>query len=175
MANYVLDYGYDTQPLEENRKCIDNWRSIGIGVFGVADMLVALGIPYGSKDSIKVIEDVMEHMQVYTFEASIENARKNGTFDKFDWQKTVKSKYVQALIKNYGEIYNMSEKGAEAELINKLSKYGLANGTILSIAPTGSIAMLFRESGGVEPYYQVCYERTTHQLEKEHKRLLSLC
>ena len=55
MANYVLDYGYDTQPLEENRKCIDNWRSIGIGVFGVADMLVALGIPYGSKDSIKVI------------------------------------------------------------------------------------------------------------------------
>lgn len=170
MANYVLDYGYDTQPLEENRKCIDNWRSIGIGVFGVADMLVALGIPYGSKDSIKVIEDVMKHMQVYTFEASIENARKNGTFDKFDWQKTAKSKYVQALIKNYGEIYNMSEKGAEAELINKLSKYGLANGTILSIAPTGSIAMLFRESGGVEPYYQVCYERTTHQLEKEHKK-----
>lgn len=170
MANYVLDYGYDTQPLEENRKCIDNWRSIGIGVFGVADMLVALGIPYGSKDSIQVIEDVMKHMQVYTFEASIENARKNGTFGKFDWQKTVKSKYVQALIKNYGEIYNMSEKGAEAELINKLSKYGLANGTILSIAPTGSIAMLFRESGGVEPYYQVCYERTTHQLEKEHKK-----
>ena len=170
MANYVLDYGYDTQPLEENRKCIDNWRSIGIGVFGVADMLVALGIPYGSKDSIKVIEDIMKHMQVYTFEASIENARKNGTFDKFNWQKTVKSKYVQALIKNYGEIYNMSEKGAEAELINKLSKYGLANGTILSIAPTGSIAMLFRESGGVEPYYQVCYERTTHQLEKEHKK-----
>lgn len=170
MANYVLDYGYDTQPLEENRKCIDNWRSIGIGVFGVADMLVALGIPYGSKDSIKVIEDIMKHMQVYTFEASIENARKNGTFDKFDWQKTAKSKYVQALIKNYGEIYNMSEKGAEAELINKLSKYGLANGTILSIAPTGSIAMLFRESGGVEPYYQVCYERTTHQLEKEHKK-----
>lgn len=170
MANYVLDYGYDTQPLEENRKCIDNWRSIGIGVFGVADMLVALGIPYGSKDSIKVIEDIMKHMQVYTFEASIENARKNGTFDKFDWQKTVKSKYVQELIKNYGEIYNMSEKGTEAELINKLSKYGLANGTILSIAPTGSIAMLFRESGGVEPYYQVCYERTTHQLEKEHKK-----
>lgn len=170
MANYVLDYGYDTQPLEENRKCIDNWRSIGIGVFGVADMLVALGIPYGSKDSIKVIEDIMKHMQVYTFEASIENARKNGTFDKFDWQKTVKSKYVQALIKNYGEIYNMSEKGTEAELINKLSKYGLANGTILSIAPTGSIAMLFRESGGVESYYQVCYERTTHQLEKEHKK-----
>lgn len=170
MANYVLDYGYDTQPLEENRKCIDNWRSIGIGVFGVADMLVALGIPYGSKDSIQVVEDIMKHMQVYTFEASIENARKNGTFDKFDWQKTIKSKYVQALIKNYAEIYNMSKEGAEAELINKLSKYGLANGTILSIAPTGSIAMLFRESGGVEPYYQVCYERTTHQLEKEHKK-----
>ena len=58
----------------------------------------------------------------------------------------------------------------EPTLYEHIEKYGLANGTILSIAPTGSIAMLFRESGGVEPYYKVSYERTTHQLEKENKK-----
>lgn len=49
IANEVLDYGYDTQPLDENRACIDDWRSIGIGVFGLADMFIAMGIEYGSK------------------------------------------------------------------------------------------------------------------------------
>lgn len=170
MANYVLDYGYDTQPLDKNRECIDNWRSIGIGVFGVADMLVAMKIPYGSKESIETIGNIMKHMQVYSFEASIENADKHGSFKKFNLINTLTSPYVQELIKNYAEVYDVTYDNAKIDIVDRLSNYGLANGTILSIAPTGSIAMLFRESGGVEPYYQVTYERTTHQLEKEHKK-----
>lgn len=39
----VLDIGYNNQPLDENRKCIDDWRSIGLGLFGITDALVALG------------------------------------------------------------------------------------------------------------------------------------
>lgn len=170
MANYVLDYGYETQPLEENRTCIDNWRSIGIGVFGVADMFVALGIPYGSEESIQAIGNIMKHMQVYSFEASIENAKQNGDFEKFRYVDTIDSPYVQALIENYANVYDIDYDKAQEKIQDYLLEYGLANGTILSIAPTGSIAMLFRESGGVEPYYQVTYERTTHQLEKEHKK-----
>ena len=170
MANYVLDYGYDTQPLEQNKKCIDNWRSIGIGVFGVADMLVALGIPYGSQESIHVINKVMKHMQVYSFESCIYYARECVEFDRHFWDSTLNSDYVKQLIINYADVYNLPVEKAEDDIISNIQEYGLANGTILSIAPTGSIAMLFRESGGVEPYYQVCYERTTHQLEKEHKK-----
>lgn len=158
IANQVLDYGYDTQPLNLNRKCIDDWRSIGIGVFGIADMLVALKQEYGSEDSKDLIERIAFCMQILGLHSSALYAKEHGTFGKFDLQKTTNSIFYKKLV----------EKNSEID--NAIHRYGLANGTLLSIAPTGSIAMLFRESGGIEPYYQVSYERTTHQLEKEHKK-----
>lgn len=170
VANYVLNYGYENQPLEQNRKCIDNWRSIGIGVFGIADMLVAMGYKYGSEDSIKLIGNIMKHMQVNAFDSSVHEAGNIGSFDKFNNETTLNSPFVQALITNFAEV-NKRKVVESKEIINNwLKNCGLANGSLLSIAPTGSIAMLFRESGGVEPYYKTYYERTTHQLEKQHKK-----
>ena len=158
VANQVLDYGYDTQPLNLNRKCIDDWRSIGIGVFGIADMLVALGIKYGNGNSKDLIKHIAYEMQKSALFSSAMYAKKHGSFGKFDLLKTMNSDFFK----------NIAEPNSAA--YNAVLDYGLANGTLLSIAPTGSIAMLFRESGGIEPYYQVSYERTTHQLEKEHKK-----
>lgn len=158
IANEVLDYGYDTQPLDENRKCIDDWRSIGIGVFGLADMFIALGIKYGSKESKDVLKSIMKTMQNATLWASSKYAKEYTPFGKYDRDKTITCPYILDVLDE------------DKELKDHIYKYGLANGTILSIAPTGSIAMLFRESGGVEPYYKVSYERTTHQLEKQNKK-----
>lgn len=158
IANEVLDYGYDTQPLDENRTCIDDWRSIGIGVFGLADMFVALGIEYGSQKSKDLLANIMNTMNVETLWASSKYAKKYKPFGKYNKYKTLACPYL-------GIVHEF-----EPTLYEHIEKYGLANGTILSIAPTGSIAMLFRESGGVEPYYKVSYERTTHQLEKENKK-----
>lgn len=158
IANQVLDYGYDTQPLKENKECIDDWRSIGIGIFGLADMFVALGLQYSSKEAANMISDIMKLMQREALFASSHYAKHHGVFGKYDVAKTFDSVFLQHILQD------------DEELRNQIEKYGLANGTLLSIAPTGSIAMLFRESGGVEPYYQISYERTTHQLEKEHKK-----
>ena len=149
VANQVLDYGYDTQPLNLNRKCIDDWRSIGIGVFGIADMLVALGIKYGNGNSKDLIKHIAYEMQKSALFSSAMYAKKHGSFGKFDLLKTMNSDFFK----------NIAEPNSAA--YNAVLDYGLANGTLLSIAPTGSIAMLFRESGGIEPYYQVSYERTT--------------
>lgn len=158
VANQVLDYGYDTQPLNLNRVCIDDWRSIGIGVFGIADMLVALGIKYGDSNSKDLIKRIACEMQNSALFSSALYAKEHGTFGKFDLEKTIASDFFKRVV----DIASATD--------DAIRDYGLANGTLLSIAPTGSIAMLFRESGGIEPYYQVAYERTTHQLEKEHKK-----
>jgi ribonucleoside-diphosphate reductase alpha chain len=48
----IIDYGYDQQPLDENRKIIEDYRAIGLGVFGLADALIAMEIKYGSPESI---------------------------------------------------------------------------------------------------------------------------
>lgn len=155
----VLDYGYDMQPLDENRKNIEDWRSLGLGVFGVADMLVAMGIEYGSKESMKLIEDIMKMMKYSALESSALLAKDKGSYKKFDYAKVQKSRYLRDVFDNQW-----------SDVADLIQRYGLRNSTLLSIAPTGSIAMLFNESGGVEPYYQLSYERTTHALEKEGKK-----
>lgn len=153
----ILDYGYDLQPLDKNRKCIDDWRSIGLGIFGMADMFVAMGIKYGSQESIELITLIMRNMQTTAYATSAKLGAKKGSFGKFDKEKFDKSDMVREIQ------YRFTSRVAK-----DLSQ-NMRNGTLLSIAPTGSISMLFRESGGVEPYYQVSYDRTTHVLEKEGK------
>ena len=153
----ILDYGYDIQPLDKNRKCIDDWRSIGLGIFGMADMFVAMGIKYGSQESIELITLIMRNMQTTAYATSAKLGAEKGSFGKFDKEKFDKSDMVHEIQ------YRFTSRVAK-----DLSQ-NMRNGTLLSIAPTGSISMLFRESGGVEPYYQVSYDRTTHVLEKEGK------
>ena len=51
----TLDYGLDLLPLAEQKQCAIDWRAIGLGVFGLADMFVAMGIKYGSKESIELV------------------------------------------------------------------------------------------------------------------------
>ncbi|MFR6112060.1 MAG: hypothetical protein ACLUIQ_12585 [Dialister invisus] len=58
----IVSYGYETQPLDENRTCIDDWRSLGLGLFGVADALVAMTLAYGSRDASAFMENVMKIM-----------------------------------------------------------------------------------------------------------------
>ena len=67
----TLDYGYNMQPLDQNRKCIDDWRAIGLGLFGVADALIALGIRYGSKESIELIQAIGLTMKNQAFVTSV--------------------------------------------------------------------------------------------------------
>lgn len=157
LLDEILDYGYELQPLDANRKCIDDWRSIGLGVFGLADMLVALGIKYGSDESLVVIESVMNTIRDAAFIKSAELGKLKGSFGKFDRNKFEDSAFVKTVLDSFTPQVQADVCGA------------MRNGTLLSIAPTGSISMLMRESGGVEPYYQVAYDRTTHILEKEGK------
>lgn len=157
LLDEILDYGYELQPLDANRKCIDDWRSIGLGVFGLADMLVALGIKYGSNESLVVIESVMNTIRDAAFIKSAELGKLKGSFGKFDRNKFEDSAFVKTVLDSFTPQVQADVCGA------------MRNGTLLSIAPTGSISMLMRESGGVEPYYQVAYDRTTHILEKEGK------
>ena len=153
----VLDYGYDMQPLPQTKECLKNWRQIGLGVFGLADMLVAMGLKYGETEAIRLIREIMYQMQQMAYITSARRGHEKGSFGKFDPKKFYASDMVDDI-----------RTGLTAQVDS--DTYGaMRNGTLLAIAPTGSISMLFRESGGVEPYYNVAYERTTHVLEKQGK------
>lgn len=154
--NQVLDYGRDKQPLEANKKAIDDWRNIGLGFFGLADALVALGIKYGSKEAQALLYSISKVMMLKALDGSCNLAALQGSFKKYNWEKTKKSKIISNL---KGTLLGNS-------LYEGIKKDGLANGSLISIAPTGTISLLAGGfSGGIEPMFKVSYERTTHSLE----------
>lgn len=154
--NQVLDYGRDKQPLEANKQAIDDWRNIGLGFFGLADALVALGIKYGSKEAQCLLKKISSSMMLTALDVSSNLAISQGTFGKYDWKKTKKSKIISSL---YGVFGNHL-------IYEEIRRNGLANGSLISIAPTGTISLLAGGfSGGIEPMFKISYERTTHSLE----------
>ena len=156
--NQVLDYGRDKQPLEANKQAIDDWRNIGLGFFGLADALVALGIKYGSKEAQCLLKEISSSMMLTALDVSSNLAISQGTFGKYDWRKTKKSKIISSL---YGFFGNHL-------IYEEIRRNGLANGSLISIAPTGTISLLAGGfSGGIEPMFKVSYERTTHSLERK--------
>ena len=152
----ILDYGYDSQPLEANRDAIDDYRAIGLGVFGLADTLIALGIRYGSEESIAVVNNVMDSIVKAAVQTSALLAKDKGTFGKYNWDYISQAEFMHTAIDKY-----------TYELVRK---HGLRNGSLLSIAPTGSISTMCGISGGLEPLFALSYERTTHALEKTGKK-----
>lgn len=156
--NNVLDYGYDKQPLPENQKAIKDWRNIGLGFFGLADALVALGIKYGSYEAQSLAYDITNTMMMQALDTSCDLAYDDGPFDKFDWEKTKNNPIM-------GKLSCTNKK-----LYNDIKEFGLRNGSLISIAPTGSISLLVGETGGIEPFFKVSYERTTHKLEADAEK-----
>lgn len=154
--NNALDYSYDKQPYEENRKYIRDWRPIGLGVFGYADMLVELGLEYGSDKALEFTRKLFHRLTNEAVKASALLCQDYfNTFGEYDYDKTADSKFFQSL---------------DDDTKEWVKKYGLLNGQLISIAPTGSISLLAgRYTGGCEPIYKLYYERTTHKLEEQGK------
>ena len=151
----IVSYGYETQPLDENRTCIDDWRSLGLGLFGVADALVAMKLAYGSREASAFMENVMKIMLLSALHSSCDRAKMKGTFGRYRREATEKSPIIQVV------------KELDGGLYEDIQTYGLRNGTLLAIAPTGTISLLMGIfSGGCEPLYKISYERSTHKMEE---------
>ena len=148
--NEVLDEGLELHPLFEQRKSVADWRQIGLGIFGLADMLIKMGIEYGSADSIYLCDRIGFVMADTAIGTSAYLARDEKPYNKFK---------PEALDKNLYFIENTS--GATKKAVKR---FGLRNSQLLTIAPTGSISTMLGVSGGIEPIFDTCYTRKTESL-----------
>lgn len=123
-----------------------DWREVGLGVMGLADLALSMKLGYGTPQFIEVLDKVMSFMANAAAKASALRAKKLGTFPRYDYAKISASKFFQ-------DVYTDETK----ELIRE---HGLRNSRLLSIAPTGSISNILGVSGGVEPYFLLAYNRT---------------
>ena len=148
--NEVLDEGLELHPLFEQRKSVADWRQIGLGIFGLADMLIKMGIEYGSADSIYLCDRIGFIMADTAIGTSAYLARDEKPYNKFK---------PEVLDKNLYFIENTSEATKKA-----VKRFGLRNSQLLTIAPTGSISTMLGVSGGIEPIFDTCYTRKTESL-----------
>lgn len=151
--NEVLDEGLELHPLEEQRKIVSEYRQIGLGVVGIADMLIKMRLTYGAYKSLLLCDSIAKELLVTAFNESIELAKEKGAYEKINKEAIKKSNLYQ-LIKN-----DINE--------DDFDKYGIRNSQLLTIPPTGSISNLIGISGGIEPIYDISYQRKTESLHGE--------
>lgn len=120
-------------------------RRTGIGVLGLGDMLAKLGIQYGSKKATKIIDKLHEVIAVSVLKETVQLAKERGAFPIWNYEKESKNPFLIRVISN-----NFTNE-EYAEYL----KYGRRNIASLSIAPTGSLAILSKTTSGIEPVFKV--------------------
>lgn len=160
--NDVLIEGLPLHPLQEQRESVGDWRQIGLGTLGLGDMLIMLGLKYGSKESLEVIDEVYKHIATNSVIASLGLAKEQKAFPKCSRlmrQTIIKSDFVKNL-------------ELPLTIIDEIQRNGLYNSQLLTCAPTGSIGTMLQVSTGVEPNYAFSYNRRTVSLNNEETTYL---
>ena len=140
----VIDYNLDRHALEAQKDNAINDRRIGLGILGLGDMLMKMGIKYDTEDALQTTDQIMKIFRDTAYETSTILAQEKGVFPKFDWAGYSKSKFVKNLPK---------------KIRDNIRKDGIRNSTITTVAPTGSGAIVARVTSGVEPIFATSYKR----------------
>jgi len=140
----VIDYNLERHALDTQKENAQNDRRVGLGILGLGDMLVRMGIKYDSEDALQTVDQVMKIFCDTAYETSSELAKEKGSFPYFKWNGYRKSKFIKNLPKS---------------LRDKIKEDGIRNSTVLTVPPTGSGAIVARVTSGIEPIFATSYKR----------------
>ncbi len=147
----------DRHALPQQREHVTEYREIGLGVMGLADLALSMKLPYGSKIFLEFLDKLMRKMINTATKASALRAKELGVFPKYDYDKISNSTFYKTAI--------------DADTDELVKKYGMRNSRLLSIAPTGSISNILGVSGGVEPFFQINYTRRIISIFEDEKTI----
>ncbi|NOD32663.1 adenosylcobalamin-dependent ribonucleoside-diphosphate reductase [Ruegeria atlantica] len=141
-------------PLAEQEAEAQDKRRIGLGVTGLADALLMLGLRYGSDEAARQTERWLHAIARAAYLASVDLAKEKGAFPLFDAEKYLTS----------GTMQQMDDDVREA-----IRAHGIRNALLTSIAPTGTISLYAGNvSSGIEPVFAYAYTRKV--LQKDGSR-----
>lgn len=143
--------------LKDQAIIAETYRNVGIGIMGLADLFVKLGIRYGSSDSLHLAKDLMKFIFRQCILSSIDLATTRGNFPGYE-----SSVWDSDIIKQNFTL---------EEINNFKQKNKLRNLSIVSIAPTGSIGTMLNISTGAEPYFALEFKRRTVSLDGDNEHI----
>ena len=141
-------------PLEAQALEARNKRRIGLGVTGLADALLMLGLRYGSEAAARQTEDWLHAIARAAYLASVQLAKEKGAFPLFEADPYLASGAMQ---------------GMDEDVRAEIATHGIRNALLTSIAPTGTISLYAGNvSSGIEPVFAYAYTRKV--LQKDGSR-----
>lgn len=154
---HMQDNVIDSTPyfLEENRHQALGERRVGLGIMGLADMLIYCGVRYGSKEGNELIDQVFKKIAVTAYEESIELAKERGSFPFLIGKNGTETRELREKFINTGYMKSMPEHIRQGVL-----EFGIRNSHLLTVAPTGSTGTMAGVSTGLEPYFSFSYFRS---------------
>lgn len=150
MLDNIIDINNFPDKIYENYQ--KSFRTIGLGVTGLADMLAMIGVKYNSLDARIITDDLMNFIALNTYKASIELSKEKGEFPLLNREQFVESGFINKHCEVSDEWFKVK---------NDIMKYGIRNAKMLSVAPTGTLSLTFGNncSSGLEPIFSLEYER----------------
>lgn len=152
--NEILDEGLSLHPLDIQQQTVRDWRQIGLGIMGLADMLIKMKMPYGSEEAINLCEQIGFELANTAIEQSAQLADIYGTYPMYD-SNVMATKFF--------------ETNTSWDTDKNVDRCGLRNSQLLTIAPTGTLSTMLQISGGIEPIFANSYTRKTESLHGEDK------
>lgn len=134
----------NTFPIAECKEVGHRSRRIGLGVLGFATFLIKAGFRYGSESCIEFTERLFETIRNEAYKASMSLAKEKGSFPAYDWQKLKNEAFMKTL---------------SYRIRCDIKQNGLRNASLLTVAPTGTVAMIIGVSTGIEPIFSPVYKR----------------
>jgi ribonucleoside-diphosphate reductase alpha chain len=141
-----LDNVIDSTPyfFEENEKQQLSERRVGLNNMGLAELMIRLGIRYGSDESVAFIDKLYGFIARAAYETSAELAEEKGAFPLFDAEKFLQSGFMQTMPEDIRE---------------RVRRKGIRNVTLLTQAPNGTTGTMVNTSTGIEPFFSWVYYR----------------
>ena len=156
MAVRMMDNTVDASnfPLPAQQAEAKAKRRIGLGVTGLADALLMVGLRYGSPEAAAQTETWMHGIARAAYLASVDLAREKGAFPLFDAEPYLASGNMMAM---------------DDDVRALVAEHGIRNALLTSVAPTGTISLYAGNvSSGIEPVFAYAYTRKV--LQKDGSR-----
>ncbi|PJK17600.1 ribonucleoside-diphosphate reductase, adenosylcobalamin-dependent [Chryseomicrobium excrementi] len=141
--------------LEENKVQALGERRVGLGVMGLADLLIYCEKPYGSEEGNVLVDQIFQTIAETAYETSIELAKERGSFPFLVGDTEEETARLRKAFTETGFMQGMNETIREDIL-----SYGIRNSHLLTVAPTGSTGTMVGVSTGLEPYFSFTYYRS---------------
>lgn len=141
--------------LEENRVQALGERRVGLGVMGLADLLIYCEKEYGSEAGNALVDEIFKTIAETAYEASTELAKERGSFPFLVGATEEETARLRKAFTETGFMQKMP-----AHIKEQILATGIRNSHLLTVAPTGSTGTMVGVATGLEPYFSFTYYRS---------------